>query len=273
MAMKDFVFSFLKPGRAVGLVAAGVSFFSAVAAVLPAQPAFRLPRFTQDEELTQEVSLWASAAIPLGNTARWSSVWNDYEGRVAQGAGLGGTVGFGYHYFPIPQFFIGVDADAFWLSYPYKTLELPAADSYLHVGWGVYALSASIGARIPLGLYGLYFTTRVGIGYGLACSPSVTAVEKVTVQAGEEGKTKVRRRYIGAVSSSVNGNVFLKGGFGVEYRFRQHWIAKAGVDYSYMPGTALGSDQYVPEKDPEARRPEMIPLSALTVGIGISYAF
>lgn len=240
---------------------------------LEAQPARRLGQFTSDEELTQELLLESGLAVPMGNTSRNAAVWSDYSGSVAQGAGLGGRVGLAYRFYPLAQMFIGADLDAFWLSYPYRTLELPAADSYLHVGWGAYALSATIGGRIPLGIYGLYFTTHAGVGYGLMCSPAVTAVEKYAVPAGKDGtRQKTRRSYSKVVSSTLNGNVFLSGGFGVEYRFRQRWIAKAYMDYSYMPSKPLGSDQWMPEENAGTSL-QMIRLSAFVVGVGISYAF
>lgn len=248
-----------------------VAFFLASAGVagsrLCAQQAKQVSRFTDDSELRGEVSLRGGVALPLKGIR---SVPGG-EGGLSKGAKTGGMVGLSYHFYPIPQFFIGAHVDAHLLCYDFGSLGAGGAQHYSHSGWNALGLAAVVGGRMPLGIYGLYFTANVGVGYGLMISPFMNAVNKVPAPT-QKHPNRMRREVSTILASSAVGNFYLTGGMGVEYRFKQRWIAKFMVDYSYMPSNAgWGSDQFTTASQTGDRL--LLKLSVFAIGVGINYAF
>ena len=224
-------------------------------------------RFTDDSELRQEVSLRGGVSLPLSGI---KSVPGE-EGGLSKGAKTGGMVGLSYHFYPIPQFFIGAHVDAHLLCYDFGNLASGGAQHYSHSGWNALGLAAVVGGRMPLGLYGLYFTANIGAGYGLMFSPFMKAIDKVPAPT-EKHPNRTVRQVTPLLASSTVGNFYLTGGLGIEYRFKQRWIAKFMVDYSYMPSSAgWGSNQFTTAS--QTGDDLILKLSVFAVGVGINYAF
>lgn len=234
---------------------------------LYAQQAKQVSRFTDDSELRQEVSLRGGVSLPLRGI---KSVPGE-NGGLSKGAKTGGMLGLSYHFYPIPQLFIGVHVDGHLLGYDFGNLASGGADSYVHSGWNALGLAAVVGGRMPLGIYGLYFTANIGAGYGLMFSPFMNAVNKVPAPT-EKNPKRTRRDVTTLLASSTVGNFYLTGGVGIEYRFKQHWIAKFMVDYSYMPSNAgWGSNQFTTAS--QTGDDLLLKLSVFAIGVGINYAF
>lgn len=226
-----------------------------------AQNAFQLARFTLDEDLRSDVTLTGGVALPLGKTQSQILVDPASGESVPWGAKVGGVASLTYQWFAIPQLSFGFDFTGQWYGYEYQVLTVEDATRIRHSGWGVYSLSAVIGTRIELGVYGLYYTANVKVGYGLMQSPRVQAIY-ADPDRGDMVKT--------ILSSSLSGNFYVSAGMGIQYRFRQRWIASLGLNYAYMPTTALGSNQL---SDPDVTDIKKFNLSSFIIGAGISYAF
>ncbi len=235
---------------------------------LYAQQARQVARFTDDSELRQEVSLRGGVSLPLKGI---KSVPAGEEGGLSKGAKTGGMVGLSYHFYPIPQLFIGAHVDGHLLCYDFGSLASGGAQHYSHSGWNALGVAAVVGGRLPLGLYGLYFTANIGVGYGLMFSPFMNAVNKVPAPT-EKRPDRMVRQVTPLLSSTTVGNFYLTGGMGIEYRFKQRWIAKFMVDYSYMPSNAgWGSDQFTTAS--QKGDDLLLKLSVFAIGVGINYAF
>lgn len=223
-----------------------------------AQGAFRMSQFSADEDLKHEVVLSAGPAIPLGNTRSYVP---SGTGSIPRGAGMGGSVRIGYDYFLLRQLCIGVSATGHWYAYDYKAFDYASADRVIHSGWSMYAVSALVGTRLPLGLYGLYFRADVQIGYALMRSPSIRAIYSSPTLGDTE-------RHL--LSATTKGNFYLAGGVGVQYRFYRRWLCQLNLDYTYMPSTAWGADISVQQENGRILQQK---LSSFVVSAGVAYTF
>ncbi|MCM1042072.1 MAG: outer membrane beta-barrel protein [Bacteroides sp.] len=229
---------------------------------LSAQGAFRMAEFASEEDFKHEVSLSAGPAIPLGNTRNFLPGSTEFADLVPQGACFGGGVNASYRYYPLHQLYIGVTLFGQWYGYDYKQFDLASADRIEHSGWDVYGGAFELGTRLPLGVYGLYFTARFQVGYALMLSPMVQAIYS-TQTVGDIVRPILDR--------SLTSNLYLGGGVGVQYRFRRHWIAHIGLDYNYMPSGNLGSD--APVRPVGNTKDLRLKLSSFVINVGVSYAF
>lgn len=226
-----------------------------------AQRAFRMSEFAADEDLRHEVVLSAGPAIPLGNTRSYTPAGSGYPQSVPHGAGMGGGVNVGYRHFLLKQLCLGVSATGHWYAYDYKAFDYSSADKVIHSGWEMYAVSALIGTRLPLGIYGLYFRADVQAGYALMRSPSIRAIYSNPTLGN------IERRLL---TASTKGNLYLSGGVGVQYRFHGRWLCQLDFDYAYMPSSGWGTDQAVRQENGEALQ---LKLSSFVVSAGIAYSF
>lgn len=241
--------------------AVGVALFFVLVGISYAQPAIQVGRFTMDEELTSEVTLKTGVAVPLGHTRSSTVIQAETGKTIPWGAKTGGVVDMSYQWYAIPQLSFGVNFGGQWYGYEYKSLEIGNAVRTRHSGWGVYSFSALIGTRFQLGIYGLYFTANVQFGYALMQSPHVVAIY-ANEETGDVEKT--------LMSSQLSGNLYLSGGMGVQYRFKQRWIGSLNFNYCYMPTTALGSNQQVAQQEVSVMK---FNISSFVISAGISYAF
>ncbi len=226
-----------------------------------AQSAFRMSRFSADEDLKHEVVLSAGPAVPLGNTRSYIPAGTDNIRPIPRGAGMGGSVRVGYDYFLLRQLCIGVSATGHWYAYDYKAFDYASADKVIHSGWGMYAVSALVGTRLPLGLYGLYFRADVEVGYALMRSPSIRAIYSSPTLGDTE------RRLL---SATTKGNFYLAGGVGVQYRFHRRWLCQLHWDYTYMPSTDWGADMAAQQENGRVLQQK---LSSFVVSAGVAYTF
>lgn len=229
---------------------------------LSAQGAYRMSEFTSEEKFKHEVSLSAGPAFPLGNTRSTLSTAAGVFDNIPQGAGTGGGVEAAYRFYPITQFYFGVTLFGQWYGYDYKQIDLSSADRIEHSGWDTYGGALEIGMRLPLGLYGLYFMAHIRGGYALMCTPRVSAIYS-THTVGD-----IERRIL---TRSYDGNFYLGGGMGVQYRFRRHWLCHIGLDYHYMPSGQLGAD--APVRPQGSTTDLKMKLSSFVLSVGASYAF
>lgn len=229
---------------------------------LSAQGAYRMSEFSSEEDFTHEVSLSAGPAIPLGNTRTFLPADAGFADAIPQGARLGGGVNAAYRYYPLHQLYLGVTLFGQWYGYDYKQINLSSADRIEHSGWDVYGGAVEIGTRLPLGIYGLYFTARVQAGFALMCSPELNAIYS-TQTVGDIVRPILQR--------SFTGNLYLGGGIGVQYRFRRHLLGHIGLDYTFMPTGGWGSDEPVRYT---GNTPDIqLKLSSFVISAGVSYAF
>ena len=229
---------------------------------LSAQGAYRMEEFTSEEDFKHEVSLSAGPAIPLGNTRSFMPASSGFVDGIPQGALFGGGVNATYRYYPLHQLYLGATLFGQWYGYDYRKLDLASADRVEHSGWSVYGAAIEIGTRLPLGIYGLYFTAHVQAGFALMCSPSLT-----TIYANKD-VGDIRRTLL---ESSLTGNLYLDGGFGVQYRFRRHWLCHIGLDYTFMPVGGWGLDS--PVRYTDNSKDLTLKLSSFVISAGVSYAF
>ena len=226
-----------------------------------AQNAFRMSQFSADEDLKHEVVLSAGPAIPLGNTRSYVPAGTGSSDPIPHGAGMGGSVRLGYDYFLLRQLCIGVSTTGHWYAYDYKAFDYSSADRVIHSGWSMYAVSALVGTRLPLRLYGLYFRADVQVGYALMRSPSIRAI----YSSPTIGDTEHR-----LLTATTKGNFYLAGGVGVQYRFYGRWLCQLNLDYTYMPSAGWGGDKAVQRENGKILQ---LKLSSFVVSAGIAYSF
>ena len=228
---------------------------------LSAQGAYRMEAFTSEENFKHEVSLWAGPAIPLGNAR---SFVPDGAGTsvIPQGATFGGGVNVGYRFYPLLQLYIGATVFGQMYGYDYKKIDLGGASRIEHSGWSSYGAAIEIGTRLPLGIYGLYFTARIQAGYALMNSPAVAAIYS-SQDVGDIREDILLR--------NTTGNLYLGGGIGVQYRVRRHLLCHIGLDYTFMPVGGWGLDE--PVRYTDNTRDLSLRMSAFVINVGISYAF
>lgn len=229
---------------------------------LSAQGAYRMAEFSSEEDFKHEVSLSAGPAIPLGNTRNFLPAGSGFDDVVPQGACLGGGLNAAYRFYPLHQLYIGVTLFGQWYGYDYKQIDLSSADRIEHSGWEVYGGAAEIGTRLPLGVYGLYFTARVQVGYALMCSPKLSAIYSAHT-VGDVERPILER--------ALTSNLYLGGGIGAQYRFHRHWLCHIGLDYTFIPSRQWGEDR--PIHYTSSTTDLKLRLSSFVVSAGVAYSF
>lgn len=248
--------------KGFGYVLCGVLVMGLFCGKMRAQGAYRTAAFTEYEDYKQEVNLSVGPAIPLGNTRSVTSPGNGFSTVVPRGARLGGSLNVSYRFYPLRQLYIGARIFGHWYGYDYKQMDLGTADRIEHSGWDSYGAAFELGTRLPLGVYGLYFTANFQLGYALMCSPEVNAIYS-SREVGDIVRPILARSYA--------HNFYLGGGVGVQYRFYKRWVCQIGLEYNYMPSGKLGVDN--PVRDLASDTDLSLKLSSFVVGVGVSYAF
>lgn len=215
-----------------------------------------------EESFKKEFCFSAGAAIPLGNTRTFLPEGIALGHAVPQGANMGGSVKAGFRYYPLQQLYFGPVIFGHWYAYEYSRFDLSSANRVEHSGWGAYGAALEAGTYIPFGIYGLYFTANFQLGYAMMCSPKVSAIYS-TRDIGDIEFPILRR--------SVQHNLYLGGGVGIQYRFRRHWLYHIGLEYAYMPTGSMGLDS--PPNPLNNNSDLSLKLSSFVINAGLSYSF
>ncbi|MEG1498642.1 MAG: hypothetical protein RRX93_01800 [Bacteroidales bacterium] len=235
-----------------------------------AQQAYRLSKFTTEEDLKAEVSFRIGPSIAVG---KFKNV-NAFSDQIAQGAKMGGLVDIAYNYYFTPRFGIGFAVGGQWFAYSFSDVNKETSSSFSpspttsknstkikKSAWEMYSLGLVLNARIPL-LRKLYFTGRIELAYAILLSPKMEMIYKNDKRQVYNRETLMR--------GSTTNHFLLAGGVGLQYRFVKNILGQINFDYMFFPTTSFGSDQVGTKINKEGLR---LQYSAFAISLGVSYAF